>query len=333
MANGTGWQSAIKFWGDNPEKEADLFEKMKDEIQRVVEGFKDDNQGTRRRPQHAKMIAGIKNAEFRMSSNIPEDLRVGFLKPSMVYRTYVRFSSAHGTIKSDSKRDLRGVAIRVKADQPDYHDFLMTNAERHHAKDASEAMATAVELSKGVLAGFPGLVKRVGTVSAFRILLTVILQMVRPIKSIAAETYWSRAPLAIGDVAVKYLLKPVSQKSKPARSKDKLGEELKHRIERSEIRFEFQVQRYIDEHQTPLENATRKWASQVETIAELVIPQDAEVVIPDYDLHKDDKGFFEDLEFNPWHVNTDEFKPIGSMNRFRRVVYPESVKARKQGSA
>lgn len=336
MAN---WRSAIKFLGGSEEKENELIANMAQEVRRVVESLSEEHKDVRRRAQHAKMLAGVKNAEFRVSSAIPEDLRVGFLKPGAVYPSVLRFSNASGFIQSDSEPDLRGAAVKIKPPEGKEHDFLMTNAEEHHAENALEAMATSVAFStEGTLRqlidadgklihtidGFVALARRVDPFDAARILIKLSGQMKIPVESLATETYWSRAPLRIGEVVVKYLLSPVVQKVPPEKSRDDLSKDLRERLAQGAVRFEFQVQRYIDEDLTPLEDARERWKSPPETIAELVIPQQTLV---------EETGFFESLEFNPWHINTGDFEPVGSMNRARRVVYPSSVAARRQESA
>ena len=329
----------IKFLGGSEEREKELIEQMAREVREVVESLRDKETGVRSRAQHAKPLAGIKNAEFRISSGLPDDLRVGFLKPGAVYPAIVRFSNAAGFIRTnDAEADLRGAAIKINPPEGAEHDFLMTNAEEHHAKDAFEAMSTSVAFStegalrqmldadnKAIQAldGFIELARRVGPIDATHILLTLKRQMKIPVESLATETYWSRAPLRIGEVIVKYLLSPVVQKVEPEESKNDLGGELKRRLAQRDVRFNFQVQRYFNEDDTPLENARKAWKSRPETIAELVIPQQTLV---------DDMAFFERLEFNPWHVNTDDFEPLGSMNRARKRVYPSGVDARKQTS-
>jgi len=340
----TDWQSAIKFLGGSEEKENALIAEMAKEVREIVESLRDSNGGVRGRAQHARASAGIKNAEFRVLPGIPEDLRVGFLKPDASYRAVLRFSNASGLInRADSEKDLRGVAIKLNPPEGDEHDFLMTNAEEHHARDAFEAMATSVAFSTDgalrqlidaddariqklvqTLDGFRELARRVGKIDATLIILRLSRQMKTPVESLATETYWSRAPLRIGGVVVKYLLRPATQKVTPEESEKNLGDELKRRLERGEVRFNFEVQRYVDEDDTPLEDARKRWKSRPERIAELVIPRQTLA---------DDKVFFESLEFTPWHVNTGDFQPIGSMNRARRLVYPSAVSARKQGSA
>lgn len=320
----TDWRSAIRFLGGSREEEARLIEEMTRQVRRVVENFTDDNHGKRLRPQHAKMLAGIKNAEFRVSPNLAEDLRVGFLKPGASYQALVRFSNAAGVIKEDdAEKDLRGAAIKIKPSEGEVQDFLMTNAEKHHAKNALEAMAISLSFSKeNKLAAIADFIKRVGPIDAPRIILTVSRQMKIPVESLATETFWSRAPLRIGEVVVKYRLSPTVQKVTPQESNHNLTEDLTRRLAQGEVRFEFQVQRYINENLTPLEDARKAWESPFkETVAELILPQQALV---------NDKDFFDSLDFNPWHINTTDFEPLGNMNRARKQVYPASVAARKQ---
>ena len=351
MAN---WRDAIKFLGGSQEKEEELIQEMAQQIRQVVENYRDENQGVRRRPQHAKMIAGVRDAVFVVSPDIPEDLSLDFLKPRESYRAAVRFSNAAGFIRADdAEPDLRGAAIKIRLPEGMEQDFLMTNAKEHHAKDALEAMATSLSFSQaGVLqqiadfvegpdegflhtnegikqadnkiTGLAKLAGRVGPITAARILRTLKKQMGTPVESLATETYWSRAPIRIGEVAVKYRLLPATPKGEVEQSESDLRGEFQRCLERGEVRFQFQVQRYIDEERTPIEDARKAWESPHETIAELVIPQQRLA---------EDEDFFERLDFNPWHVNTANFEPIGNMNRARKVVYPAAVEARKQGPA
>jgi hypothetical protein len=38
-------------------------------------------------------------------------------------------------------------------------------------------------------------------------------------------------------------------------------------------------------------------------------------------------------EFSPWNTNLDEFRPLGSMNRARKLVYHASAKLRRQAKS
>lgn len=106
-------QTPTSFLGGSKEKENELIAEMAQEVRHIVESLKEpENNGVRRRAQHAKMLAGIKNAEFRVSPNIPEDLRVGFLQPNAICPAIIRFSNAIGFIRDDDSEN-RANALKL----------------------------------------------------------------------------------------------------------------------------------------------------------------------------------------------------------------------------
>lgn len=350
MANGRDWKEEYLneegiLQDGSKEQEERFFDKISEDIKEVVTHFEKDNKRPMR-GNHAKILAGITEVQFRVSPDIPADLSIGFLQPGKEYKAIVRFSNASSEFSgSDSKPpDLRGVAIRVTTEHGD-HDFLMTNAEQHHAKDAREAMVAIMAGVRGDLirdlfpiggaikdkiAGAVGagsyLLTHLKPETAKRIVGTLKNQMEREVKSLATEHYWSRAPIAIGknpedpeqSVAVKYKLEPVSndQSGDP----QNLGQELKDRISRGEVKFLFRVQRYVDSENTPIEDATVVWSlvSAFETIAELIIPQNAGI----------NDSSVDSLVFSPWKIDLTTFRPLGSMNRSRKKVYEASASLR-----
>ncbi len=202
------WQSGIKYLGGSIDEENRFVQKMARQVHDQIEELsRNYNIGLRLRPQHAKMIVGVKNATINIASNISEDLQVGFIKPRLTYPVLIRFSNASAFVQNDTDDDLRGVAVKINFPGNSEQDFLMTNAEQHHAKNALHAMAISLaSTKKNKLQVLFDLVKRVGIVDAIKMIKTVKAQMKRPVTSLTTETYWSRAPLRIGDVVVKYRL-------------------------------------------------------------------------------------------------------------------------------
>jgi len=350
MANGTGWKEEYlneegKWENGSKDQEERFFDKISEDIKEVVRHFSKDNKRPMR-GNHAKILTGITEAQFRVSPDISADLSIGFLQPGKEYKAIVRFSNAGSEFSgSDSKPpDLRGVAIRVMTEHGEL-DFLMTNAEQHHARDAREAMVAIMAGTRGdvvrdsipvggsikdKILGAVGaglyLLTHLGLETAMRIGGTLRKQMEREVKSLATENYWSRAPIAIGknpedpeqSVAVKYKLEPDSNDQ--SGGAQNLGQELKDRISRGEVKFLFRVQRYVDPQNTPIEDATVVWSlvSAFETIAELIIPQNAEI--------NDDS--VDSLAFSPWKTDLATFRPLGSMNRSRKKIYEASASLR-----
>lgn len=315
------WQQAIRYLGGSPEEEQKIFSRLAKEVrQEILNIAKSDPAGKKQKPQHAKTLVGIQNAIFRIADDLSDDLQVGFLQPGQAYPARIRFSNASAFVRDDAQNDLRGAAIEVVPDQGSVQHFLMTNAECHHARDAVEAMATSLAFYKegtlNKIIGITRLATHTGTREAYRIVKTVTDQARIPVESLATETYWSRSPLRIGSVVAKYRLAPVIPKNPPAHTPPDLTSEFGARLAKSEVRFLFQVQRYLDEQQTPLEDATKAWHSPQETIAEVIVPQQ--------ELHPE-IDHFSGFHFNPWQVNSSDFEPLGNMNRARKVVYAASV--------
>ena len=277
-----------------------------------------------RRAFHAKVITGVTNAEFRISPDIPAELQLGIFQPGAVHRAAVRLSNAAGTVQADTEKDLRGLAVRVYGGDATHQDFLTTNADPNHARDAEQFMkiATATAKASGRLGSAARLLFALGPFEGIRVMRTVSGQMKRQVQSLATESYFSRAPIKFGDFAVKYSLQPALDVGETLRSSgvDYLRDEMTARLAEGPVTFQFVIQRYVDERRTPIEDGSVKWEADTEVIAELVIPQQ--------DLTTAEAGAMKDeingMAFNPWNT-TDEFRPLGSLNRARKAVYESSA--------
>jgi len=335
---GTDW--AEVFLGGSKEAEDEMIRRqfapeinqIQSDIQRV------GDQSKINRAQHGDMIAGTSTAQFEVLRDIPEDLQVGLFQPGKKYMAHVRLSNASSIEQGDSARDLRGAAVRVIDDNGKNHDFLMTNAPFSHARDAHQFMiiSSAVVRQGGIptvlwklrawrtVAGLVRIAKRLGLKEAMRILRTIKEQTSRLVASVATEQYWSRAPFAFGAVAVKFMLDPLAVAvggtgDRPA----SLRAELVARLRAGDVEFDFKVQRYIDAARTPIEDATIEWKEEDApfiTIARLVIPKQ--------ELDTSSESNINNYAFNPWNTSSDDYRPLGSMNRARKLVYSASAKLR-----
>lgn len=212
---------------------------------------------------HAKIHAGIANAEFRILPDIPEDLRIGLFQPTATYQAIVRLSNASGAIQSDATRDLRGVAIRVVKDRESIHDFLMTDAPSSHARDARQFMIAAEAMgSRWKIMILPRLLYGLGIRETWR-MIRALRNSPRKIDSLATDQFWSRAPIRFGPYAVKFTLQPSESASGGVTTSGEnyLREDFIERLQRRPITFDFRVQRYVDEVKTPIEDGTVEWKS------------------------------------------------------------------------
>lgn len=331
---GTGWRE-VYFGGSKEAEEEMIRRQLAPEINRIQRDIR-RLQGRSRftRAQHAHMVAGTKYARFEVLPAIPDDLRTALFRPGKHYAAHVRFSNASSIEMPDAAPDLRGIAVRVLDDDGKHHDFLLTNAPFSHVRDARQfvVVLSAITRQGGPMAlwklrawrmalGLVRIARRLGLRDALRITRTISSQTSRPVASLATEQYWSRAPFALGPVAVKFMLDPTAAAAGGA-SPD-LRAELASRLRSRDVTFDFKVQRYVDDAKTPIEDATVEWKpedSPLITIARLVIPMQ--------ELDPGSKAEVEQAAFNPWNGASDDYRPLGSMNRARKLVYYASAKLR-----
>jgi Animal haem peroxidase/Catalase len=277
---------------------------------------------------HAKSTLATDQAELRFL-DLPGDLSHGFAQPGRAYPVIVRFSNAEGTAQSDAAPDLRGAALRVRVSPEESHDLLMTNFPVSYARNARQFVAFAVAMTGGRLAqglGVLRLIWQFGVRETVRMLRNVISGR-RTVPSVATEKYWSRGAIRWGPtLAVRYLLRPApgtARAPRPPRDDPNfLSAEAARRLARGDIRFELCVQRYVDEDSTPIEDTAVAWSERVsppEPVAMLTVAR-GDLSTPEALAQAQ---LIDATAFNPWNT-TDEFRPLGNLNRARKAVYDAS---------
>ncbi|MFJ2555652.1 MULTISPECIES: peroxidase family protein [unclassified Streptomyces] len=327
---GAKWHETYQ--GGSPEAERLIFEELARKIMRLQVRAGKHGRGAVARAFHAKPVLGVENARLRIHDDVPPVLRTGFVRPGAEYPVTVRFSNANSHEQADAAPDLRGTALRVDA-VDGTHDLLMSSFPVSLARDAREfvtfAMVTAGARSRWqqAVALFVRLPLVVGWSAAARMRRNAIAATRRTVRSFALETYWSRSAILWGDAGpVHYLLRPArNAPGAPEVSgtdRDHLCHELQRRLRRADVVFELCVQRYVDAERTPIEDTSVEWLeadAPVVPVATLVIPcQDATTPEALAAAHR-----VEELAFNPWHT-TEEFRPLGNLNRSRKAVYEAS---------
>ncbi|KAF2117876.1 catalase-like domain-containing protein [Lophiotrema nucula] len=145
---------------------------------------------------------------------------------------------------------------------------------------------------------------------------------------------YSQTAYRFGDYVVKYTLVPESETQKKmyeqtVRPED--GDDILHRWlqnfhKEHEAAYLFQVQFCENLDDQPVEYAGKVWDPQkypFQTVAKTVFP-------PQESFDYERKAFWEDhLRVDPW-LGLESFRPLGSSNRLRRVVYPRSSALRRK---
>ncbi|MBD2365344.1 catalase [Anabaena minutissima FACHB-250] len=325
---GTGWEE--KFLGGSPEAEYRLLKEYADDIQLVQERNRKKAGGkTVNRALHAKIQAGITNAEFKIDPNIPQHLQHGIFQPGKTYKAHVRLSNASGVVQPDTKRDLRGLALRVfstdEHDKERINDLLMTSAPVSHARNVRQFMEFALAASKNPTFLLPvRLLFAIGIGETIRMMSNVLSYSSGKVGSLATETYWSRGPFQLGLAALQFFAKPADGTPEvTARTTDNyLREEFIARLKEAPVVFDIMAQLFVSEEKTPIEDGAKRWQEKDSPpfrIAQLVLPQQDLGESRDGDA----EALIQQTAFNPWN-GAEIFRPLGQLNRGRQPVYMAS---------
>jgi hypothetical protein len=299
--------------------------------------------GHLRRGQHAK-ATGCVTAEFRIVDDVASDLRHGvFRQPGRTFSAIVRFSNSQGTFEKDGAGTARGLAIKlldvvgtraVEGDGDGTQDFLMVDHPVFPFPNPKAYVETIrrkdIPLIGDVVAGIH--------LKLFEPNEAKIVTDIRGkwVASPLEIKYWSGTPFWLGPAAgegghaVKYsaVSRQADRTAKPDDPEDLpddyLTQALARDLSTQEAVFDFKVHLQTDPVGMPVEDVSVEWDEQKSppvTVATLrIAPQKV-------DGSGDLATRCESMSFNPWHALV-EHRPMGGMNRLRKVVYQASIAKR-----
>lgn len=299
--------------------------------------------GHLRRGQHAK-ATGCVTAEFRIAEDVPPDLRHGvFRQPGRAFSAIVRFSNSQATFERDGVGTGRGLAIklldvvgvRAVADDGDStQDFLMID---HPVFPFPDPKAYVETISRKDIPLIGDLVAGVHLALLERDELKIVKDIKgKHVASPLEIKYWSGTPFWLGPAAggqghaVKYsaVSHQANRTAPPDHPEDLpddyLTQALAVGLRSDEAIFDFKVQLQTDLVAMPVEDASAEWNendSKPIIVATLRIPPQK------VDVSGDLATNCESMSFNPWHALA-EHRPMGGMNRLRKVVYSASLAKR-----
>jgi Catalase len=301
--------------------------------------------GHLRRAQHAK-ATGCVNAEFRIAEDVPSDLQHGvFSHPGRTFNAIVRFSNSQGTFEKDGTGTARGLAVKlldvsgtraVPGDDDSTQDFLLIDNPIFPFPNP-KAYVDIISQKDIPLIG--------DAVAAIHLALLEpkelkILKAIRE-KHVLGPLeikYWSGTPFWLGPsageggYAVKYLAvsRQADRAAPPEHPEDLpddyLTQALTRDLQSQEAVFDFKVQLQTDPVAMPVEDVSAEWNeddSKPIVVATLRIPPQ------EVDAFGELATKCEAMSFNPWHALA-EHRPMGGMNRLRKVVYPASTAKRAE---
>jgi hypothetical protein len=144
-------------------------------------------------------------------------------------------------------------------------------------------------------------------------------------RSLAERTYFTALPIRLGPEAGKIRFRPVDVPAPVTTGSgpDVLSTELAARVKASPLAFSVDIQRFVDETRTPIEQPALVWAESVSPwvpVARLSIPAQDTISPEGRKL----AAHVERLSFDPWHALV-EHRPLGPIMRARGAAYKRAV--------
>lgn len=286
------------------------------------------------RALHRKQHLGLEG-RFEVLSDLPEHARQGLFAAPGDYAAWVRLSNGGPDRLPDRKPDVRGFAIKVRgvsgpgalgAGLTESQDFLLINHPAFAFSGPDEFVGMAKHMVKGPGAVLGYLVSRYGFFGALGMVKRLAGVMGKPFSGFATEPFYSASPIACGPYAGRVRLQAASSEVRAGAAGDWAGDFLDH-LRRGPLRFALQLQFYVDEARTPIEDAAVDWPEDVApyvTVGVLSLPaQDAEE-----GAGRDLAARIEAASFDPWTALLAH-RPLGEVMRARRVVYHQSQVGRR----
>ncbi len=311
-----------KRWSD----EEALTERIAELVQRSISD-RYPKPGTARRDAHPKSH-GCVHAQFVVEPALPLSLAQGVFIPGVAYKAWLRFSNGNGDpTRPDSDGDGRGVGIKLMGVPG---NKLL--ASEVHANTQDFVLITHPTFFADDPARYAALIERGTSASAF-VAATAPLALgwkgmwiakkmrSKRIASPLEERYWSTVPFSHGSGAgrraVKYSIRPsvVGVSTIPRNPRpDYLREAMEAALATGEAHFDFLIQVRVEG--MSVEDSRVEWLENEAPFVKV-----ATIIIPSQIFNTPAQDAFgEALSFTPWHA-LPEHRPLGGVNRIRKVVY------------
>ena len=294
----------------------------------------------RYKPGHARRDAhpkahGIVRAEFRVNAGIANTLAKGIFIPGKTYQAWIRFSN--GLQDDDNKEDARGMAIKVMGvpgeklleDERDAttQDFVMINHPVFFINDAHRYLSFIEESNTHSF-----LSKMISPITLGLKGTLIVKELQKGVISNPLQVrYWSTVPYQLGigpeRQAIKFSIQPSSPTIDPIPNNpgpNYLRDALRATLQKGDVTMKFLVQPRTSDSLS-VEDSMKEWKEEQAPFHEV-----ATVLIPRQDFDTPEQNeFAENVSFNPWH-SLPEHRPLGVINRLRKVVYDHISRVRHE---
>ena len=284
------------------------------------------------RALHRKQITAA-HGTLTVKDDLPDFARQGLFGAPASFDVTVRLSNGGMDRAPDRTPDVRGFAIRVLGVEGESalgngparsQDFTLINQEAFAFPGSEEFVAFVVAAAGGGVSLLKFLFKRYGLIGGPARMLKLIKSMGRPFGGFATETLFSAVPMACGPYAVRVRLVPAGANGTAVKGANAdWGADFSARLAKHHLQWDLQLQPFVNEALTPIEDASVNWPSPYTSVARLSLPRQDTASAKGQELAAEAEAGV----FDPWQALAAH-RPLGDVQRARKVVYFESQKGR-----
>lgn len=317
-------------------REAEATTSIADLIARTIEERYPADKRPARRDAHPK-AHGCVRAIFKVDDTLPESLAQGVFVPGKSYPAWIRFSNGNSDPeRPDVLGDARGMAIKLMGvpgakllpaeSTAETQDFIMINHPVFFIDDPRDYLTL---IKRG--SSTNPLVKLLAPF-ALGLKGAMIARAItkKRIENPLYTRFWSMVPYRLGEdarkQAIKFSARPCLAHANKDIPKDPdanyLRKAMANTLSTGDACFEFMVQPRRSEAMRVEDSKTEWLESEAPFIKVATIHIPKQVFDTDAQM-----AFCEDLSFTPWH-SLPEHRPLGGVNRVRRIVYEQISKLR-----
>ncbi|OYU45363.1 MAG: catalase [Burkholderiales bacterium PBB4] len=284
------------------------------------------------RALHRKQITAAKGV-LKVMPDVPEFARQGLFQNPGEFETWVRLSNGGMDRAADAAPDIRGFALRVLGVKGDSalgngpavsQDFTLINQSKFAFPKSDEFVEFVAAAAQGKGALLKHLVRRYGLFGGPLRLVQMVKNFSKPFGGFATDALFSAVPMACGPYAARVRLVPAASNGTAAPgAKGDWSADFSGRLRQQALDWELQLQPFVSEDLTPIEDASVDWPSPYTTVARLHLPLQDTTSSQGVAFGKT----VENAVFDPWQALAAH-RPLGDVQRARKVVYFASQKGR-----
>ncbi len=284
------------------------------------------------RALHRKQITAAQG-QLDVLVDLPEFARHGLFAKRGKFEVWVRLSNGGVDKASDRIPDIRGFAFRVLGVQGDSalgngpavsQDFALINQEQFAFPKSDEFVDFVMAAAKGGGALLKYMLGKYGVIRGTWKIAKMFKTVSKPFTGFADTTMFSAAPIACGPYAARVRLVPAPSNRIPLTGiQGDWDADFSGRLARQSLQWDLQLQPFVNEKLTPIEDASVNWPTPYTTVARLTLPkQDTTTAQAREFATKAEASVFD-----PWQAMAAH-RPLGDVMRARKVVYFASQKGR-----